>query len=83
VLYALIHFERDEELWAACREIARVLAPGGEVVVTYHRGKRVLHAREMWGAPVDLGFWFLPDRTVTAGLADAGLNVTAQTHREP
>jgi SAM-dependent methyltransferase len=83
VLYSLIHFERDEELWAACGEIARVLAPGGEVVVAYHRGNRVLHPREMWGTPVELGFRFLPDRTVTAALTDAGLDVTARIHREP
>jgi SAM-dependent methyltransferase len=82
-LYSMIHFERDDELWAACREIARVLVPGGEVVVAYHRGDRVLHPREMWGVPVDLGFRFLPDRTVTAALSDAGLDVTAQIHRQP
>jgi SAM-dependent methyltransferase len=81
--YSLIHFERDEDLRAACREIARVLAPGGEVVVAYHRGNRVVRPGEMWGDPVDLGFRFLPDRTVTAALTDAGLAVTAQIHREP
>jgi hypothetical protein len=37
----------------------------------------------MWGTPVELGFRFLPDRTVTAALTDAGLDVTARIHREP
>ena len=37
----------------------------------------------MWGTPVDLGFRFLPDRTVTGALTDAGLDVRAQIHREP
>lgn len=81
--YSLIHFDDDDDLRAACREIARVLAPEGEVVVAYHRGNRVLHPGEMWGTPVDLGFRFLSDRTVTAALIDAGLEVRARVHREP
>jgi len=81
--YSLIHFDHDEDLRLACREIARVLAPEGEVVVAYHRGNRVVHPGEMWGTPIDLGFRFLPDRTVTAALIEAGLEVRAQIHREP
>lgn len=81
--YSLIHFEHAEDLRLACREIARVLRPGGEVVVAYHRGDRVEHPQEMWGAPVDLGFRYLPDRTVTAALSEAGLEVTARIQREP
>jgi SAM-dependent methyltransferase len=81
--YSVIHFEHDEDLRAACREIARVLAPEGEIIVAYHRGDRVVHPREMWGTPVDLGFRFLPDRTVIAALTEAGLEVDARIHREP
>lgn len=81
--YSLIHFDRDEDLRVACREIARVLVPGGEVIVAYHRGDRIVHPGEMWGTPVDLGFRFLPDRTVTAALTEAGLEVKAQIQREP
>jgi SAM-dependent methyltransferase len=81
--YSLIHFDRDEDLRVACREIARVLAPGAAVLVAYHRGNRVLYPGEMWGSPVDLGFRFLADRTVTAALIEAGLEVTAQIRRQP
>src|SRR5215217_4997648 len=81
--YSLIHLDTDDDLRAACREIARVLAPEGEVVVAYHRGNRVLHPGVMWGTPVDLDFRFLSDRTVTAALIDAGLEVRVRVHREP
>jgi SAM-dependent methyltransferase len=81
--YSLIHFEDDRELRMACSEIARVLAPGGEAIVAYHRGNRVVHPGAMWGTPVELGFRFLPDRTVVGALRDAGLETTARIHREP
>jgi ubiquinone/menaquinone biosynthesis C-methylase UbiE len=81
--YSLIHCERDEDLRVACGEIARVLAPQGEVIVAYHLGDDVIHPGEMWGVSVDLGFRLLPDPTVTAALSDAGLEVIARTHREP
>jgi SAM-dependent methyltransferase len=81
--YSLIHFERDEDIRVASREIARVLKPGGEVVVAYHCGDHVVRPGSMWGVPVDLGFRFLPDRTVVSALQEAGLEVTAQIHREP
>jgi SAM-dependent methyltransferase len=81
--YSLIHFDRDDDLRVACREIARVLAPGGELIVAYHRGDRVVHPGELWGTPIDLGFRFLPDRTVTTALTETGLEVKARIHREP
>lgn len=83
-LYSLIHFDDDEDLRTACREIARVLAPHGEVVVAFHRGRdRVVRPGELWGIPVDLGFRFLSDGTVIRALTEAGLLVTARVHREP
>jgi len=80
--YSLIHFA-DDDLRVACCEIARVLAAGGEALIAYHRGDRVVHPGEMWGVRVDLGFRFLPDRTVAAALKEAGLQIRAKIHREP
>lgn len=82
--YSLIHFGDDEDLRTACREIARVLAPHGEVLLAYHRGgDDVHHPGELWGVPVDLGFRYLSDETVIGALTGAGLLVTARVHREP
>lgn len=81
--YSLIHFDRDEDLHAACTEIKRVLAPGTEVVVAYHRGDQVVRPGEMWGTKVDLEFRFLPDALVASALADAGLELRARIQREP
>jgi SAM-dependent methyltransferase len=38
-LYSLIHFENDE-LRAACAEIARVLGPNGLLLAGFHRGSK-------------------------------------------
>ncbi len=81
-LYSLIHLD-DDGLRGACREVARVLAPGGQVLVGYHRGDDTVHPGELWGVPVSLGFRFLPDALVTGALEDAGLAVTARMRREP
>jgi ubiquinone/menaquinone biosynthesis C-methylase UbiE len=81
--YSLIHFDNDEDLRVACGEIARVIAPGGTVIVAYHRGNRVVRPGEMWGVPVELAFRFLSDTTVTSALTEAGLDVTARIHRAP
>jgi SAM-dependent methyltransferase len=81
--YSLIHLERDEELALACAEIARVLEPGGEAVVAYHRGNRSVKTTEMWGVEVDLTFRFLPDRTAATALERAGLELVATLRRGP
>jgi SAM-dependent methyltransferase len=80
--YSLIHFDGDEDLRVACGEIARVIAPGGTVIVAYHRGNRGSPRRDV-GHPGRLAFRFLSDRTVTAALTEAGLDVRARLHREP
>jgi SAM-dependent methyltransferase len=81
--YSLIHFDRDEDVRGACAEIKRVLTPGAEVVVAYHRGDQVVRPGEMWGTKVDLEFRFLPDALVASALADAGLDLRARIQREP
>jgi ubiquinone/menaquinone biosynthesis C-methylase UbiE len=81
--YSLIHFSRDDDVTRACVEIARVLAPGGEVLVAYHRGDETVRPGALWGVPVDVGFRFLPDELVVDALGAAGLEVRATVHREP
>lgn len=81
--YSFIHFDSDEEVRCACREVARVLAPGAEVLVAYHRGDEVVHPGELFGMPVNLAFHFLPDEAVSDALVAADLEIRAKIHREP
>ena len=81
--YSLIHFGSDDDLRLACHEIARVLAPGAEVLVAYHRGNDIVRPGQLFGIPVNLAFRFLPDETVSDALVSAGIEIRAQIHREP
>ena len=82
-LYSLIHFERDDDLRSACREIARVLTPGAEILIAYHRGATVIRPGELFGIPIELAFRILPDPALIDALLGAGLEIRAQLHREP
>ena len=51
--YALIHVPRSQVL-GALEEMARVLVPGGALLVAAHGGRGTLHADAMVGQPADL-----------------------------
>ena len=86
--YCLIHVEAADRP-AAYFELARVIAPGGWLLVAFHvsmAGQPVgstHHLADWWGHEVDLDFHFLDPAEVRAGLATAGFSVMATTEREP
>lgn len=80
--YAIVHFD-DAALRAAAREMRRVLAPGGLVLLSFHVGDAVIHVDDLYGAPVDLDFRFHPTAAVVQALQAAQLTVIEQTEREP
>jgi SAM-dependent methyltransferase len=80
--YSLIHFE-DDEFVTACTEVARVLAPGGIFLASFHRGSRVEHFEELWGYAVDLDFRFFEPDEVSALLERTGFEVERVVEREP
>jgi SAM-dependent methyltransferase len=80
--YSVIHLE-PSELGVAFRELRRVLARDGVLLVAFHAGDQTLHLDELWGQAVSLDFHFLLPGTVTAALHAAGFLVTESVEREP
>ena len=64
--YSLIHID-EREMVPTLRELRRVLAPGGLLLIAFHMGEETVHRDELWGHAVSLDFRFLmPDRMVTS-----------------
>jgi ubiquinone/menaquinone biosynthesis C-methylase UbiE len=87
-LYSVIHFDAPARA-AAFAELARVLRPGGVLLVAFHVDSpefatgEVNHLTTWFGQPVDLDGYFLAPDVVAAELHAAGLAVTATVLREP
>jgi SAM-dependent methyltransferase len=80
--YSIIHVPRAE-LATALAELARVLAPGGVLLLSFHVGEETRHLESWWDRPVDVRFHFHLPAAMAAALAQAGLVVTESIEREP
>jgi SAM-dependent methyltransferase len=80
--YCLIHFD-DGGLADAAAELARVVAPGGPLLVAFHSGEEVRHLDDWWDHPVDLDFRFLTAARVVPLLEGAGFTMEATLTRSP
>lgn len=80
--YAIVHLRADE-LAAPCRELHRVLAPGGLAALAFHAGTDTVHVDELFGCATSLDFMFHRPEAVTAALVDAGFTLEARLDRAP
>jgi SAM-dependent methyltransferase len=80
--YCLIHLD-DQGLVAAAAELARVIVPGGPLLVAFHSGDEVRHLDDWWDQPVDLDFRFLTAARVVPLLEGAGFTIEATLTRAP
>jgi SAM-dependent methyltransferase len=80
--YAVVNIPR-ETLPAVFREMARVLQPGGLLLLAFHVGDDTLREEELWGRPISMDFFFLQPSTVRRDLEAAGFTVEEIIEREP
>lgn len=87
-LYSIIHLTTDERS-TAFGEFARVIQPGGWLLVAFHVDSpefttgQVNHITNWFGHPVDLDSYFLDPDEVATQLAAAGFTVIAKMERQP
>ena len=67
----------------AFREMARVLRPGGLLLLTFHVGGAVLGVSELWGRPITMKFYTLERDVVLGSLSSAGLRIEECLERDP
>jgi ubiquinone/menaquinone biosynthesis C-methylase UbiE len=68
---------------AAFREMARVLTPGGHLLLSFHVGGEVLNPKELWGHPVEMNFYLLDPDEICAELQREGFAIEELAVREP
>jgi SAM-dependent methyltransferase len=80
--YSIIHTPPDHRprLFA---ELARVLRPGGHLLVAFQVGDEHVHLDRAYGHPLSLDVHRLPPDRIADELADAGVAITARVIREP
>lgn len=87
-MYSIIHFEPNERS-RAIAEFARVLQPGGVLLLSFHVDGPglgpgdVSHLQTFLGHAVDMDGYFLDPAAVTRDLVANGFRVIARLDREP
>jgi ubiquinone/menaquinone biosynthesis C-methylase UbiE len=80
--YAIVNLPKAS-LPQVFREMARVLQPGGLLLLAHHIGDQVLHRDEWWDRPISMDFHFLQPLATQRDLEAASLTVEEVIEREP
>lgn len=80
--YSIIHVPRAS-LIQALRELRRVLRPGGDLLLTFHIGREVVHRDEWFGKEVSVDFIFHETEEMKAQLDAAGFELEEVIERDP
>jgi SAM-dependent methyltransferase len=80
--YSIVNIP-EASLPAVFREMARVLKPGGLLLLAFHIGDKVLRPEELWGQPVSMDFFFFQPSSIRLQLEAAGLQIEEIIEREP
>lgn len=80
--YSLIHFDWPE-VESALKEMARVLRPGGGLLLGFHVGNKVEHVNELWGIAVNLDARFFLTEQLVSRLSVLDLSIAEKFERDP
>lgn len=80
--YAIVNLA-PENLPRALVEFARVLRPGGRLLLSFHVGDSVIELGELWNRKVELAFRFFSPAQIGAELEAAGIAVETIAERPP
>jgi ubiquinone/menaquinone biosynthesis C-methylase UbiE len=80
--YAIVNLPKAS-LPQVFREMARVLQPGGLLLLAHHIGDQIQHRDEWWDRPISMDFHFLEPLATQRDLQAAGLTVEEVIEREP
>jgi ubiquinone/menaquinone biosynthesis C-methylase UbiE len=80
--YAIVNIPK-KLLPVVFREMARVLKPGGQVLLAFHVGDSATEEKELWGRPISMDFFLFPTPEVKRLLEAAGLAIEEVTERGP
>jgi SAM-dependent methyltransferase len=80
--YAIVNIP-EASLPLAFREMARVLQPGGLLLLAFHAGSEAIHAEELWGRRVSIDFFYFQPAAIRQLLESAGFAIEEIVEREP
>ncbi len=80
--YATVHFT-EEQVGIACREVFRVLEPGGIFLSTYHIGEETIHIEDFLGKKTDIDFMLFTTHFIYSCLTKSGFEKIEIIEREP
>jgi SAM-dependent methyltransferase len=80
--YSIVNVPK-EFLTLVFREMARVLQPGGVLLLAFHTGDEVLHEDELWGRPISMDFFLFQPSEIRRYIEAAGLAIEEIIERGP
>jgi len=80
--YAIVNIPH-KSLPLVFREMARVLQPGGLLLLAFHVGDETIHENELWGQPIAMDFFLFQTSAIRHHLENAGLAIEEIIERGP
>ena len=80
--YAIVHFPLPD-LDRSLREMMRVLAPGGRLLLSFHIGEDTAQIEDLWESGAALEFNFFRVSTVRGSIERAGFEIEEIIERDP
>ena len=80
--YAIVNIPRGS-LPTVFQEMARVLRPGGLLLLSFHVGDEVVHPEELLGHSISMDFYFFQPVEITGYLEAAGFSIEDVVQRGP